>query len=77
MPGTLNEARKQRIDDAYAELRAIDPDERRSCVERAVTISANHRLCEVLPGDKLVALLADIEYALVESALRNRRKGGD
>jgi hypothetical protein len=76
MPGTLNDARKQRINDAYAELGAIDPDERRSCVERAVAISVNHKLAAVLPGDKLVALLADVEYALIESALRNRRKGG-
>ena len=67
----------ERRDRQYAELRAADPDELRACVERATTISFNHRLGDQLPQDKLIALVADIEVSLVDCALRNRaRRGG-
>jgi len=77
MPGTLDDITKQRVDRQYAQLRAADPDEMRSCVQRAAALSVKHKLAAVLPGAKLISFLADLEHALVECALRNRgRRGG-
>ena len=76
MPGVLDDVTKARIERQYAELHAIDPPEQRTCVQRAAALSVRHKLARVLPGFALVRFLADLEYALVETALRKRRKGG-
>lgn len=64
--------RKARIDREYEELRAIDPDLFRQCVEAAEGIGINHRLNDLLDAPSH-AILADIEQALVSIALRSRR----
>lgn len=78
MPGRPNKPTQERIDRAYRELRAADPDELRRCVERATAISLNHGLAQALPeGVVLIELVVDIELSLVECAIRNRgHRGG-
>jgi hypothetical protein len=77
MAGTLNDVTKGHIERQYAELREADPDEHRACVQRAAALSVKHKLAAALPGITLIEFLADLEYALVETALRNRgRRGG-
>jgi hypothetical protein len=58
-----------RIDREYRELRALDPDAFRSCVQGAEAIGINHQSLYVLSDAAKSALLADIEQHLVSAVL--------
>jgi len=68
---TAVERRQARIDTEYRDLRAIDADLFRQCVQAAEGIVINHEraLSDLSEADRL-RLGADIEQAIVSIALR-------
>src|SRR5678815_2037213 len=67
------QVRQERVDRQYRELRGLDPDTLRVCVEHAEAIGINHRALDKLTHAERLSLLADIEGSLVDMALRCRR----
>ncbi len=61
---------QERIDREYRELRALDPEAFRECVEAAEAIGINHRVLDQLTNAEKTALLADIEQHVVSMVLR-------
>ncbi len=66
--------RKKRIDDEYNELRMLDPDLFRECVQAAEGIAINHyKAFAALDAPQSLKLVSDIEAALVSLTLKGCR----
>ena len=66
----FEERRRARINHQYDELKALDPDLFRECVQSADAILLNHRELSELDAAVRLRIGADIEARLISAALR-------